>query len=114
MNEDNLKPFNKDDPESVEKARDMGRKGGIISGEVKREKKKISQIYADFLVKKYKLTTGEEMTGAEMADRLISQEIEKGGNVGVSLLRELREATEGNKVDVTVNSDLIEAIKRIQ
>ena len=34
MNEENLKPF-----QSVEEAREMGRKGGIASGKARREKK---------------------------------------------------------------------------
>jgi hypothetical protein len=94
---ENLIPMNQRTEEEQKKIASMG---GKASQEVQREKKKISQIYADFLVKKYKLTTGEEMTGAEMADRLISNEI--------------REATEGNKVDITVNHDLLNAIKELK
>lgn len=40
----NLKPYNKNDPESVKKARENGRKGGIRSGIAKREKRTFREL----------------------------------------------------------------------
>lgn len=40
----NLTPYNKNDPESVKKARENGRKGGIRSGIAKREKRTFREL----------------------------------------------------------------------
>lgn len=57
-NEQNLKKFSK---ESVEKAREAGRKGGIASGKAKREKANFKKLIEIALEQEYK----DGMTNAE-------------------------------------------------
>ncbi len=60
-NEDNLKPFNSDDPQSVEKARELGKLGRIKSGGARRKKQLMSRIYAECLMKRHEITGGERI-----------------------------------------------------
>ena len=61
--EDNLKPF--DSNQSREKAKINGKKGGIKSGEVKREKKKFKEIFETLMeLDIERFTTDEEVLDA--------------------------------------------------
>ena len=87
-----------------EKAREIGARGGIRSGEVKREKKRMSQIYADFLMGKHKVTindTERVLDGHELLAEVMKIVLSRGDSASVSLLKELREATEGSKLQLT-------------
>lgn len=48
MNDENLKPYDKNDPKSVRKARENGKKGGEASGKKKREKKTLKELAAQY------------------------------------------------------------------
>jgi len=85
MRTQNLKPI-----QSTEEARARGRAGGIKSGEVRREKKIMSLIYADVIAKKY------DAKGKTLED-VINEILDRGDSASVSMCREMREATEGNK-----------------
>ena len=91
---DNLKPL------TTEKAREIGKLGGIKSGQKKRERKLMSQIYSEFLAKKHKIDSGESITGDELLSYVMSKVLARGDAASVSLLKEIREATEGSKVDL--------------
>lgn len=82
-------------PLTTQKAREIGRKGGIRSGEVKREKKLLSEFYGEVLAELY----DEEKPGnlKEVAKAIMA----RADSSTVSLLKEMREATEGNKVALT-------------
>ena len=58
-NEDNLKPL------TTEKAREIGSKGGINSGEARRRKRDIRLAMEALLEKQYKGKNGEILSGAE-------------------------------------------------
>lgn len=74
MNEQNLIPTNK---RSEREAREMGRKGGIASGEARREKKLARQIAIDILNEKV-VANGKEQTMKEvMIARYITQTAKK-------------------------------------
>ena len=91
-------------PLTTEKAREIGALGGKRSGEVKREKKRMSQIYADFLMGKHKVTINDtecELEGAELLAEVMKIVLSRGDSASVSLLKELREATEGSKLQLT-------------
>lgn len=91
-------------PLTTEKAREIGAKGGIRSGEAKREKKRMSQIYADFLMGKHKVTitdTERVLDGHELLAEVMKIVLSRGDSASVSLLKELREATEGSKLQLT-------------
>lgn len=96
---DNLVPL------TTEKAREIGAKGGKRSGEVKREKILMSKIYADFLAGKYDIRVDEKltktMTGTELVNETIKAVLMQAESASVSMLKEIREATEGNKTKLT-------------
>lgn len=76
---ENLKP--KTTPEA------RGKLGGIKSGQVRREKKLLSQIYAEALEK-----------NAKSIDDAIAKLILRGDAATVSMLKEIGERTEGTKL----------------
>lgn len=97
---EHLKPIH-----SKIEATKLGRIGGIKSGEVRKEKKLISQIYADMMAKQYKIPyeDGEQtLTGEQLLEETIKRVLATGGSPAVSMMREIREATEGSKVALTV------------
>ena len=102
LHPENLIPTNK---RSKAKARELGRKGGIKSVQVRREKKLLSQIYGEILSDKL----GIDGNGKTMKD--LAREILTGSpliytpSVKVSLMKEIREATEGSKVHNTGEMD---------
>jgi len=98
LHPENLIPTNKRTKAEVRK---NARTGGIKSGEVRREKKLLSQIYGEILSDKL----GIDGNGKTMKD--LAREILTGSpliytpSVKVSLMKEIREATEGSKVQTT-------------
>lgn len=48
MNDENLQPYDKNDPKSVKKARENGKKGGKASGKKKREKKTLKELASQY------------------------------------------------------------------
>ena len=83
-----------------DKARKIGRAGGIASGEARREKKRMTQIYAEVLAKKYDVD-GVELDGHELVGTIVMDILKRRDSASVSLIREIREATEGSKVAIT-------------
>lgn len=73
-----------------------GRLGAIKTNAIKREKKLLSQIYADILADQSGIKKGKGL-------RAVVEEILNGKSAGnkVKLLKEIREATEGSKVQMT-------------
>lgn len=95
----NLKPVR-----TKAEAKKRGRAGGIKSGIARREKKLMSQIYNEFLAKKYGEKYGDEIVRDVMKDI-----IEGRDGPSVSLIKEIREATEGNKIKIEIpNADKID------
>ena len=93
-------------PCTPENARERQLKGAAKRKENHAKKVLMSQIYADFLRKKYNIDAGDgvkQMTGSELVNECMKKIIETGGSPAVSLLKELREATEGQKINLTGN-----------
>lgn len=98
-------------PKTSAKAR--GKLGGIKSGKVKREKKLMSQIYAEFLAKEHEVVgrDGQKKTlsGHALLSSVMSKVLSRGDSSAVSMMREIREGTEGSKVKtetvLTINTD---------
>ena len=84
----NLKPL------TTEKAREIGRKGGIKSEEKKREKKLMSQIYADFQIKEHDVLgkdgNKKKIKGEELLSNVMSKILSRGDSAAVSLMKEIR------------------------
>ena len=96
MNEKNLRTPTR------EEAREMQRKGAEKRKENNVKKKLMSQIYADILEKKYKVgKDGKKKTGYEVVGDIAMQILARKDASSVSMLREIREATEGSKVQMT-------------
>ena len=95
---DNLTPFTSDN------AKEMQRKGAEKRKENNAKKKLMSQIYAEFLEKEYNVRQGDKerkLTGAELVNECMKKIIARGDSSSVSLMREVREATEGTKMQLS-------------
>jgi hypothetical protein len=96
---ENLRPA-----KTTEVAKARGKLGGIRSGEAKREKKLLSTMYADMLAK------GFEVEGERLSlDQVVTAVLARSDSASVSMLKEIREATEGSKV--TVDGELGTPVK---
>ena len=78
-----------------------GKLGGIASGKAKKEKKLMSQIYAEFLEKEHEIIgkdgKREKLEGHALLSKVMSKVLARGDSASVSLLKEIREAIEGTK-----------------
>lgn len=79
--------------------------GGKKSVEVRRERKLMSQIYAEILADKSKIDLDgdgqlKELTGEQLVKEVSKRILAAGGSPAVSLIKELREGTEGQSVNV--------------
>jgi hypothetical protein len=96
---DNLQPVS-----SKEEARARGRAGGIKSGQVRKEKKIMSQIYAEFLEKEHDIVGNDglkiKISGQALVNRVMSKVMARGDSSSVRLLKEIRESTEGTKLNI--------------
>ena len=115
LNPQNLKPF-----QSVDEARELGRKGGIASGESRRERAKMSAILLRYLEKTHCVKHGSKtkrvLTEELLCDAL-DKAITKGGSYLVGLIKVIGELTEGQKYiheidQLHINED-DEAVKAI-
>ena len=98
MNDENLKPC------TPENARERQLKSAKKRKENNAKKKLMSQIYAEFLEKEYDVRTGDKtkkMSGADLCNEAMKKIIARGDSSSVSLMKELREATEGSKVQLS-------------
>ena len=93
----NLKPF------TVETAREAGSKGGYKTAEVLRNRKMLSDYYADYLAK------ANGVDGYTDIKDVISEVLARGDSASVSMMKEIREATEGSKVEHSGSMNMITA-----
>ena len=88
---ENLRPAT-----TTEVAQARGKLGGIKSASVKKERKLLSQMYADLLAKGFEVD-GERLSLDEVASAIMARR----DSASVSMLQEIREATEGSKTKLT-------------
>lgn len=100
------KPENLKPPASAEQARAMGSKGGKRSAEVRKERKLISQAYAEIIAK----MNGIDGLNGVTLESVTEAILERKDSASVSMLKELREATEGSKLAL-VGEDGAPAVK---
>lgn len=77
---------------TTEKQREIASKGGKRSGEVKREKKLMRELYAEFLSKKYSVTIDKkkkELTGSDLCLEMLPKIVQKADASSVSFFKEL-------------------------
>ena len=95
-------------PLTTEKAREIGKLGAEKSAEVRREKKRISQMYADMLAEEFEIDVDgvkTKLEGKAFLRHVASKILERTDSASVSMLKEIREATEGNKVELSGEVD---------
>jgi hypothetical protein len=56
----------------------------------------------------------KKLTGYKLFASVMSKVLSRGDGAAVSMMREIREATEGNKVDVNFNNELVNVIKELK
>jgi hypothetical protein len=98
---ENLIPFNK---LTKDEQRKIASNGGKRSVEVRKEKKLLSQMYADMLADEHDIDLDgvkQKVTGAELFKMVAQKIVSKGDSSSVSMMKEIREATEGSKVQQT-------------
>jgi hypothetical protein len=110
---DNLTPFTSDN------AKEMQRKGAEKRKENNAKKKLMSQIYAEFLEKEYSVKAGDKtkkISGAELCNEAMKKIIARGDSSSVSLLREIREGTEGNKIQLSgaIKTEIMNSEERLK
>ena len=94
-NPQNLNPCNS------ENARERQLKSAEKRKENNAKKKLMSQIYAEFLEREYEVKAGEgkrKISGAELVNEVMRKVLARSDSSSVSLMREIREGTEGSKV----------------
>ena len=100
---------------STDEQRRIASMGGKKSVEVRREKKLMSAIYADFLAKKHKVKLDDEgekeIDGNELMEIVARNILERGDGASVSLMKEIREATEGSSIALTTHESPIDPDK---
>ena len=91
---------------TTDEAKEMQKKSAEKRKENNAKKKLMSQIYAEFLEKEYNVRQGDKerkLTGAELVNECMKKIIARGDSSSVSLMREVREATEGQKINLEGN-----------
>ena len=112
-NKDHLIPIKKGQLSKAE-AKRRGSKGGKASVKSRREKKLISQMYAEFLAKEHDVVINgkkDKVSGQSLVNSVVTKVLAKGKSESVSMLKELREATEGNK-SILMNPDGSELLSK--
>lgn len=111
-------------PCTPENARERQLKSAEKRKENNAKKKLMSQIYAEFLEKEYNVRQGDKerkLTGAELVNECMKKIIARGDSASVSLMREVRETIEGQKInlsgeiktDMQTTEDRIKAFKNL-
>lgn len=97
-------------PLTTDKAREIGAIGGIKSGEVRREKKLMSQILADYLQKEHEVVLRddegavidrEKISADELIQRTVTAIMTRGDSASASIIKSIAEITEGKNVNLS-------------
>jgi len=94
---ENLKPCR-----DTETAKARGKQGGIASGKAKRKKKLLSEIYGEVIADLY----GVDAKKGASAQSIIKDIIRRRDAASVSMLKEVREATEGSKQQIELTANI--------
>lgn len=91
-------------PCTPENARERQLKSAKKRKENNEKKKFLSEMYADFLADEYSITKGGEtkkISGTEYVKTVVKAIINRGDSSSVTMLKEIREATEGSKINLS-------------
>ena len=108
-------------PCTPENARERQLKSAEKRKENNAKKKLMSQIYAEFLEKEYNVKTTDgtkKISGSELVNEAMKKIMARGDSSTVSLMKELREGTEGTKVNIdgslAVSNDMETTEERVK
>lgn len=112
-NPQNLNPCNS------ENARERQLKSAEKRKENNAKKKLMSQIYAEFLEQEYEVKVGDgkrKLSGSEFVNEVMRRVLARGDSSSVSLLKEIREGTEGSKINLsgTVKTEMETTEERLK
>lgn len=85
---------------TTEEQREIASKGGKASVKARREKKLLSEFYGKMLADSYDIEVEGELkklSGEKFFQAVVKDIVTKRDNASVSMLKEMREATEGSK-----------------
>ena len=89
---------------TTDEAKEMQKKSAEKRKENNAKKKLMSQIYAEFLEREYEVKAGEgkrKLSGAELVNEVMRKVLARSDSSSVSLMREIREGTEGTKMQLS-------------
>jgi hypothetical protein len=103
-NPDKLIPANK---RSKQEASELGRKGGIASGEARREARRWRDFYANVISDQY-LTKDEKgelvkQSFDDLSKKAVAKIIEKADSTTIALFREMRQTQDGDVLEINAN-----------
>ena len=97
---DNLRPV----PFTKENAKEMQRKSAEKRKENNERKKLLSEMYAEFLSDEYNVRKDGKtikLSGTDYIKTIIKAVVSRGDSSSVAMLKEIREATEGQKINLS-------------
>ena len=95
---------------TTEEQREIARQGGIKSGEVRKEKKLVSQILADYLQKEHEVILRDDqgevidretIPASELIERTVTAVMARGDSASVAMIKTISESTEGQKMQLS-------------
>lgn len=101
---------NLDPCRDTETAKARGKLGGIRSGQVKKERKLVSQILADYLQKEHEVILRDDqgevidretIPASELIERTVTAVMARGDSASVQMLKTMHDTTEGQKVNLS-------------
>ena len=105
---------------TTDEAKEMQKKSAEKRKENNAKRKMLSELYADFLEEEFEIKEGEKGTrkisGAEYCKLIAKKVLNRGDSSSVAMLREVREATEGSKLNLSgeIKTELQTTEERLQ
>ena len=87
-----------------EEAKAMQKKSAEKRKENNAKRKLLSELYADFLEEEFEIKEGDskrKISGEEYCKLIAKKVLNRSDSSSVSMLKEIREATEGNKINLS-------------
>lgn len=104
---ENLIPANK---RTKEEARELGRRGGVASGEARRKKKYFKEIYAEMLADEYQIEKeGKTVTGLQLVKEVARDVLLRKDSASVSMLDQMRKTLDGESLEIEASVEQVDA-----
>lgn len=104
---ENLIPANK---RTKEEARELGRRGGVASGEARRKKKYFKEIYAEMLADEYRIEKeGKTVTGLQLVKEVARDVLLRKDSASVSMLDQMRKTLDGESLEIEATVEQVDA-----